>query len=367
MNKKILMSLGAALAVVASVAAMSAYEAHVINVTAHIENSLYVHPDEIAFGTVFPQEYLERQFTVELSDSFMTAERVDDVEYVIKQNPKCKRTELCPPIGVDPDCSLYAPVDYATHECPDGYAAMETLCPFLSKIDGDPEDNNDTSHLSYYDDNDTPEDMSDDSCIAPERYTGNMLRYSSTGWGGHSCPEGMRIVAGGTIGDTFPTVQGVAKPGTSVDGVDYPVLPHYTYKTNFIPPEEGYAVHNGQTAQDIQIWVDCIADNPDATGMLTKEGQDILDLWILDLKVPPVDGFVGQDWPAGCPTVPENDIDYGCDLWIEVTNISETPPPPEPFCGDGIVNGTEECEFDPDCSGYPDEYCDACMCYEGPV
>jgi hypothetical protein len=39
------------------------------------------------------------------------------------------------------------------------------------------------------------------------------------------------------------------------------------------------------------------------------------------LKVPPVKGFVGQDWPAGCPTVPTNDVDLGCDLWIEVTGI----------------------------------------------
>jgi hypothetical protein len=58
---------------------------------------------------------------------------------------------------------------------------------------------------------------------------------------------------------------------------------------------------------------------------LTKDGGDILDLWKVDLKVPPVDGYVGQDWPEGCPTVPENDVDYGCDLWIEVTGISEAP------------------------------------------
>ena len=55
MNKKILMGLGATLAVVASVAAMSAYEAHIINVTAKIENALSVDTTPIHFGTIFPQ------------------------------------------------------------------------------------------------------------------------------------------------------------------------------------------------------------------------------------------------------------------------------------------------------------------------
>jgi hypothetical protein len=63
---------------------------------------------------------------------------------------------------------------------------------------------------------------------------------------------------------------------------------------------------------------------------LSKIDQDLLDAWIVDLKVPPVTGTVGQDWPAGCPTVEEDKQDYGCDLWIEVTGISETPPTQEP-------------------------------------
>ncbi len=313
MKKKILLGLVAVVAVAGGVAALSAYEAHVINVTAHIENALSVDTNDIAFGTVFPQEYVERDFTINLSSSFLAADRVDDVEYVIKQKPKCELD----PLYEGETLPQYAPVGYATHECPENYIEMESLCQFLSKTNDDLDglaDENDSSHPSYY-----TEDAAGDYCATPTRYTGNLLRYSSTGWGGHSCPAGTKIVAGGTIGDTEPIAgQGFAKPGTSVDGVDYPVYPHWTYT----PPEEGYVVHNGQTAQDIQIWVDCLAVVPDATGRLSKVDQDVLDLWTVDLKVPPVDGYVGQDWPASCPTVPENDIDYGCDLWIEVTGIS---------------------------------------------
>ena len=88
MRKKILLALATVLIVAGGVAALSAYEAHVINVTARIENALAVNPKEIAFGTVFPQEYLEEELIIRLSDSFLLEDRVDDVEYVIKQKPK---------------------------------------------------------------------------------------------------------------------------------------------------------------------------------------------------------------------------------------------------------------------------------------
>jgi len=248
MNKKILLGLGATVAVIAGIAAFSAYEAHVINVTAHIENALAVSTKEIAFGTVFPQEYTEEQFTISLSSSFMAEDRVDDVDYVIKQKPKCVRTTLCPPVGVDPDCSYYMPVDYATHECPDGYVEMLDLCPFLSKIPFD-EESGDYGVPSYY--------VNDQA--------------------GDFCTE--------------------------------------------IPAEPQHA-----------------------SGRLAKSEQDISDTWIVDLKVPPVEGYVGQDWPATCAewVVPENEKDYGCDLWIEVTNISLTGG--VPICGNGIIEGNEECD-----------------------
>ena len=255
MNKKILMTAGALLAVVAGVAAMSAYEAHVINVTAHIENALTVHPKEIAFGTVFPQEYVEEQFTVTFSSSFEGEGRVDDVEYVIKQKPKpLDATQEDPSVWTKPaSCQQpLADVVEAREYCHDNPTDLtccyRDLCQYLSKLSTDA---NDTSHPSYYVDPDGVPNSGDETCRTP---------------------------------------------------------------------------------------------GADATGRLSKIDEDSSDLWIVDLKVPPFKGFVAQDWPAGCPVIEgdENGEDFGCDLWIEVTNISETPP--EPFCGDGNVDPGEQCD-----------------------
>lgn len=68
----------------------AAFEAHVINVRGHIENALQVEPAEIDFGVVFPQEHLERDFGIRLSDSFMRQERVTDVFYRLVLAPKPK-------------------------------------------------------------------------------------------------------------------------------------------------------------------------------------------------------------------------------------------------------------------------------------
>jgi len=67
----------------------AAFEAHVVNVTATIENALSVPIEAIDFGTVFPQERLDRYIDVALSQSFIDEDRVDDVEYIIRQKPKC--------------------------------------------------------------------------------------------------------------------------------------------------------------------------------------------------------------------------------------------------------------------------------------
>jgi len=227
MKKKIVLTIGAILIVVGGVAAMSAYEAHVINVVAHIENALSVSPKEIAFGTVFPQEYMESDFTIRLSDSFQEADRVDDVEYVIKQKPKCecnawdKNPELCPD-------GQYQPVGYATHLCPAGYTQMADLCRFLSKM---PQDND------------------------------------------------------GEIGEP-----GYYNPGTD------------TCLPSVRPAVQAY-------------------------GKLAKSLKDLSDTWTVDLKVPPVAGYIGQDWPESCRdyTVPTDGVNYGCDLWVEVTEISLPP------------------------------------------
>jgi hypothetical protein len=68
--KKVLLILGALLMVLSGIAAVSAYEAHLINVTAHVENAMTVNKDHIHFGTVFPEEWITANFTVHTSGSF---------------------------------------------------------------------------------------------------------------------------------------------------------------------------------------------------------------------------------------------------------------------------------------------------------
>src|SRR3989338_430145 len=87
--KKILMGLAAAGTAIAMVPLFAAFEAHVINVTAKIENALTVSTEHIDFGTVFPQEQIDKFFDVALSQSFLDEDRVDDIEYIIRQKPKC--------------------------------------------------------------------------------------------------------------------------------------------------------------------------------------------------------------------------------------------------------------------------------------
>src|SRR4030042_7139843 len=114
MKKKIALSLVTILVVLGGVAAMSAYEAHVINVTAHIENALKIYPlsKELKFGTVFPHEYRTEQITITTSESFCasTQRRVLNINYKIVQKPKCVNA-----VG------QHVPVQYWDDECPAGY------------------------------------------------------------------------------------------------------------------------------------------------------------------------------------------------------------------------------------------------------
>ncbi len=89
MKKKILLVVATIGVIAVSASMFAAFEAHIINVTAKIENALTVPIDEIDFGTVFPEEQVDRNLDISLSDSFIAADRVDDVQYIIRQKPKC--------------------------------------------------------------------------------------------------------------------------------------------------------------------------------------------------------------------------------------------------------------------------------------
>jgi len=220
MKKQIALSLIGIVVVAGGVAGMSAYEAHVINVTAHVENALKVLPitGELEFGTVFPQEYRAKSIVITTSESFCESSqrRVLNIDYKIVQKPKCIN-----------EAGEYAPVDYATHSCPEGYKEMPSLCPYLSKT---------------------------------------------------------------------PVNQGETESGVLA----------------FHDPDDPAFV---------------------ATGTLNKD-NDLSDDWVIDLVVPCFEGFCSQDWPDFVRSYnPDADPSafmlpaelesstFGCDLWVEVTNI----------------------------------------------
>ncbi len=111
--KKVLLVLAALMLVSSGVAAVSAYEAHVINVKAHVENAMEVRATAIDFGTVFPEEWWIKEFTLGTSNSFCagTQQRVTKIDYSIwvewKPIPGTAPVEYYPWLGD----ALYVGID----------------------------------------------------------------------------------------------------------------------------------------------------------------------------------------------------------------------------------------------------------------
>ena len=160
MKKKIVLGLAAAGTALAMLPLFAAFEAHVINVTATIENALNVDVTPISFGTVFPQEQLDKPVHILLSDSLQKENRVDDVSYIIRQKPKCAVTtnegktlvgptatgEVVPDtseqgyhIDCGPDPRQLDPTTGQPLPPGSTWGVLPSLCPYLSKhkSDGD--------------------------------------------------------------------------------------------------------------------------------------------------------------------------------------------------------------------------------------
>jgi len=97
------------------------------------------------------------------------------------------------------------------------------------------------------------------------RVWSSQLSFSSTGWGGWSCPAthpdavnaGVSKVSGDEVAPDHPIEARVAEPGMpTFDGFDYPTFPHHVYPGG----EEGVAAHNGGTGQSAYLWVDCMEE-----------------------------------------------------------------------------------------------------------
>jgi hypothetical protein len=154
MRKILLLTIVGLVVVVTGIAAVSAFESWVVNVTARIENALYVHPEAQNFGTMFPQEKAIRSFFITTSQSFSAADqrRVLNIDYVIKQKPKpinpadAKWCQDNLPSGYYQDPPVITPL-------PDEYLAKcyPVLCFYLSKLpDNVPSPGNDGSLAAYH-------------------------------------------------------------------------------------------------------------------------------------------------------------------------------------------------------------------------
>ena len=81
--KKAVLIVSALLLVVSGVAAVSAYEGHLVDIKAHVENAIGVDTYELDYGIVFPQDEVEMDLMYGLSNSFMDANqtRISSVRY----------------------------------------------------------------------------------------------------------------------------------------------------------------------------------------------------------------------------------------------------------------------------------------------
>jgi len=100
-----------------------------------INSNLSVSPSHLSYGTVFPEEVLFQPILIKLSSSFLQNNRLDDVEYSIKQKIKPRNPR---------DAS------YCQRHPNNLTRCYPTLCPYLSKEpDGIP--GNDTGVAAFHD------------------------------------------------------------------------------------------------------------------------------------------------------------------------------------------------------------------------
>jgi hypothetical protein len=80
--KKVLLLVAAFLVIFSSVAAVSAYEAHKVDIKVHVENAIGVTTGpELNLGTMFPQETVETDIAWGMSRSFYAQDRLSEVKY----------------------------------------------------------------------------------------------------------------------------------------------------------------------------------------------------------------------------------------------------------------------------------------------
>ena len=408
--KKLLIAPLCAVIVIAGVATFAAFEAHVINVTAHIENALTVSPDSmgVEFGTVFPQEYFDDQtITIGLSDSFVAQDRVNEVNYKIVQKPKLWRDDFIDDVYpahrslglVDPDnngtksisggkLSLTVGDDVEDLFGP-SEVASDWTAPRMVMVQGgnftvETQIVNTSLPTQYYrsagilaygQDGDLVRlevsnwtkwgmgdvvymesqigKVKDAKRYASITYADNIyLKMTRTGdefkgyysFDGDTWTEVDTNVPDGSGANSMINDLAGKTPMVGVSAVNSQEEPDGGFTANFeyvemngnygdfcrflskMPQEEDGDVGVPSYYDDSATPICSTPSSEIATGKLDKSSNpaDVSDTWTIDLKVPPIEGYVGQDWPDSCRdwTVPA-EADYGCDLWIEVTGIDK--------------------------------------------
>jgi uncharacterized protein YegL len=273
--KKIIIGFAGIATALALIPMFAAFEAHVINVTAKIENALSVPVEPLDFGTVFPQEYLVKRIPVGLSQSFLDEPRVDDVEYVIRQKPKCAITSL------------------------DGTTFDSSVA-------------NDGTHLFTRTGHVFPGTVPDPALARYHQFEGYYV----------DCGFAPRELTAEEQWTLLPMLcPYLSKHEDSEDGSE---------TDNDMSLDAFHNPFSVSTTTGAINWLE-------AKGRLAKSVQDIHDMWLIDLAVPCFGGYCAQDWAEFVerhhigegvnadhwtqPIENEHKV-FGCDLWIEVYNIS---------------------------------------------
>jgi hypothetical protein len=105
--KKAILIFAAMLMVVSGVAAVSAYEAHTINVKCKVENALSVSGDaDMELGTIFPEEFFIKHWTVGISNSFAVLKGLEEPDPAARVNYVLLDILIEEKLKTDPDGSM---------------------------------------------------------------------------------------------------------------------------------------------------------------------------------------------------------------------------------------------------------------------
>ena len=248
--KKAILIFAAMLMVLSGVAAVSAYEAHIINVTAKVENAITVSPDEDwELGTIFPQEFFTKHYTVSLSSSFLAQKWVGE-EYVVGGEGRVNAVEI----------EFWAEEKFKSAGTPDVYYSW--MGEFVKLGTGITDDMTNTATKGG----------------SPTAGADGNVNFADTGWElvgpkpAMAAPAVKSVLTGRVLGIQPDGLTQLDTFALSI-GVDAPVfLPYYNYDTDVCPKPNGL---------DVPTW-QVPVDDP-------RNNNGLGDLMGLDIKVQVVD------------------------------------------------------------------------------